>query len=206
MSALRIDLRYRAGARTHHAVLETDAVRVALVGPSGIGKTSLLRAMLGLDAEATGIVEVAGVRLDALAVEARDIGWVPQDAALFPHLTVRANLAFGAREQVSRIAEKVGVSALLDRDVGALSGGERQRVAIGRALARGPRVLLLDEPLSALDRDARREMAILIATERVARSAILILASHDEVDVAALADEVYVMSDEGTLTRRPSTR
>jgi molybdate transport system ATP-binding protein len=203
MSALHIELRYRVGAHEHHTTLDTDALRVAIIGPSGIGKTSLLRAVLGLEPSARGVVALHGERLDLHAVEARGLGWVPQDAALYPHLDVRRNLAFSARESVDRVAELVGVTPLLDRQVARLSGGERQRIAIGRALASRPRMLVLDEPLSALDRVARHDIAGVIERERAALEAFVLLASHDEMDVASLADEVYEMGALGALTRRP---
>lgn len=205
MSVLQIDLRHRVAGREHRTTLETDAARVAIVGPSGVGKTSLLCAILGLDPTAHGVVAVRGERLDQRAVEARGLGWVPQDAGLYPHLDVRRNLGFAARDSVDRVAELVGVTALLGRRVASLSGGERQRVAIGRALVSRPRMLVLDEPLSALDRDARRAIASAIEAERAALDALLLIASHDEMDVAALADEVYDMSADGTLTRRASS-
>lgn len=204
MSALAFDLHYRAGSRTLHSALETSASRIAIVGRSGIGKTRLLRAILGLDESAHGRIELRGARLDAMSIEARRLGWVPQDAPLFPHLDVRANLAFAEAVDVDRVAALVGVGALLERDVARLSGGERQRVAIGRALLRGPRALVLDEPLSALDRDARRAVASAIEAWRAEHDFVVLLASHDEIDVAALADEVYAMAEDGALTRRSS--
>jgi ABC-type sugar transport system ATPase subunit len=170
-----------------------------------VGKTSLLRAILGLDPAARGVIALRGERLGERVIEARGLGWVPQNAALYPHLDVRRNLAFGARDPVDRIAALVGVAGLLDRGVGGLSGGERQRVAIGRALASRPRMLVLDEPLSALDRVARGAVASAIERERAALDALTLIASHDEMDVAALADEVYEMSPDGTLTRRASS-
>ena len=204
MSALELDLRYRAGPRALRTVLATDARRVAIVGRSGIGKTRLLRAILGLDESARGSIALHGAPLDTTSVEARQLGWVPQDAPLFPHLDVRANLGFAETVDLDRIAALVGVGALLDRDVAQLSGGERQRVAIGRALLRGPRALVLDEPLSALDRDARRAVTGAIEEWRALHDFVVLLASHDEMDVALLADEVYEMAEDGALTQRPS--
>jgi len=199
---IAFDLEYRIAARTFRSRLETAATRIAIVGPSGIGKTSLLRAIVGVLAS-RGPITLEGARLDTLAASARGVGWAPQDAALFPHLDVYENLAFASVEKpVERIAELVGVSALLTRSVDQLSGGERQRVAIGRALARRPRLVVLDEPLSALDREARRSMAGAIETERARIGATLLFASHDESDVAALSDEVYVMDESGSLTTR----
>lgn len=206
MSVLSIDLRYRAGSRTLRTTLASNGERIAIVGPSGIGKTSLLRAILGLDPSARGTLSLRGRRIDALSIQARGAGWVPQDGLLFPHLDVRRNLAFAGSADLERIASLVGVSALAERSVERLSGGERQRVAIGRALIARPSLLVLDEPLSALDRDARAAMAHAIEQERALRSFAVLLASHDEMDVQALADEVYEMQADGTLTQRPSPR
>jgi ABC-type molybdate transport system ATPase subunit len=206
MSALSIDLRFGAGPRRLHSVLTTDARRIAIVGRSGIGKTSLLRAICGL-VPADGRLALGDRRLDSLACEARGIGWVPQDGLLFPHLDVRRNLAFahGAEADLDRLAPLLGLSALLDRDVATLSGGERQRVAIGRALAARPQLLVLDEPLSALDRAARAEIGAAIEEWRAMFDFAVLFASHDEIDVSTLADAVYVLGEDGTLTGRAST-
>lgn len=208
MSVIAFDLSVPVGTRRLHSRLESDAERIAIVGPSGIGKTTLLRAILGLTS-ATGTLLLRGERFDTRRVEDRGFGWAPQDGALFPHLDVYGNLAFASVEKpLERIAELVGVTALLARPIAGLSGGERQRVAIGRALARAPRLIVLDEPLSALDRDARRAMAAAIEQERARLGAVLLFTSHDESDVAALADEVYVMSEPGSasscITKRSS--
>jgi ABC-type molybdate transport system ATPase subunit len=204
VSTLAIDLHYRAGARVLRSKLESDAERIAIVGPSGVGKTSVLRAVLGLDPHARGTVSLRGLRLDALPTEARAMGWVPQAGLLFPHLDVRRNLAFASPLDLDRVARLVGIELLLDRPVARLSGGEQQRVAIGRALLRRPGLLVLDEPLSALDRAARQSTSRAIEDERAATSFAVLLTSHDEMDVAALADEVYEMDEGGGLTRRPS--
>ena len=205
MTALSFDLRFRVGATDYHSTLETAARRIAIVGRSGIGKTSLLRAILGLETRARGTIALDGVRIDLLPVDARHAAWVPQETCLFPHLDVGENLAFALGDvDRDRIAALVGVEALLARDVAQLSGGERQRVAIGRALARRPNLLVLDEPISALDRAARRLIAIGIEEWRAVFDFVVLLASHDDTDVGTLADEVYEMHADGTLTLRPS--
>ena len=203
-STLAFDLQIRVGARTVHCQLESFAERIAIVGPSGVGKTTLLRAILGLG-DATGSLSLHEERLDGRVAEDRGFGWAPQDGALFPHLDVYGNLAFASVEKpAERIAELVGVTGLLARSIGELSDDECQHVAIDRALARKPRLIVLDEPLSALDREARRSMAAAIEQERARIRAVLVFTSHDESDVSALADEVYVMDETGTLTERAS--
>jgi thiamine transport system ATP-binding protein len=205
VSELAIDLRYGAGARTLHSVLETKAKRVAIVGRSGIGKSSLLRAIVGVH-DGVGRVLLHGQNLAALPIERRVIGWVPQDGALFPHLDVRRNVGFASDVDVEKLAGLLALAPLLDRSVGALSGGERQRVAIARALAARPNLLVLDEPISALDRDARERVAHAIEEWRAVFDFTVVLASHDEMDVAMLADDVYVMAEDGTLVPRTISR
>ena len=132
-----------------------------LLGPNGSGKSTLLHALAGL-VPATGWARVGDhVLQDGSGwrpPEAREVGLVFQDLRLFPHLSVRRNLAYGARIDTSELVELLGLGALLDRMPGALSGGERQRVALARALVTRPRVLLLDEPFSALDLEARSRL------------------------------------------------
>jgi molybdate transport system ATP-binding protein len=132
----------------------------------------------------------------------RGVGWVPQDALLFPHLDVRQNLAYaGASEgDVRDVAQLLEVGDLLSRRPRNLSGGERQRVALGRALLAAPSLLLLDEPLSALDRPLRAEVARRLAERLRATGTPLVLVSHDEEDAAALAAERWRLAD-GRLTR-----
>lgn len=204
-----MDLRFSIGTRPVRAELTTSAVRIAIVGASGVGKTTLLRAIAGTLPDVRGSLSVRGeVFLDGgearIPTERRQLGWAPQESLLFPHLSVRENVAFSAAtpSRATDLAKTLGLDGLLDRRPGSLSGGERQRVAIARALAARPRLLLLDEPLSALDRPRRSELALVIETERAALDAILLLVSHDETDVAALADEVYVLDETGTLTPR----
>jgi molybdate transport system ATP-binding protein len=195
---IAIDLALPIGARRRHVVIRSGARAIAIVGPSGAGKSTLLRAVLGLIAHAEGAVSIAGVTMqdDArrlrLAPRERRLGWVPQDALLFPHLDVRDNVGFGARDRSDiELARELGIEHLLDRAPATLSGGERQRVAIARALASGPRAILLDEPLAALDRDARREIAAVIRARCEARGITRIIVAHDEADLAALADERF---------------
>jgi molybdate transport system ATP-binding protein len=169
--------------------LDVGAETVALAGPSGAGKTTLLRAVAGLVGGAR--VRSDGHDWTALPPERRSVGFVFQDYALFPHLTVRANVAFGGA--VGDLLERLRIAHLADARPRELSGGERQRVALARALARRPEVLLLDEPLAALDAHTRDTVrGELRATLRSLGLPTLIV-THDFVDAAALADRVGVL-------------
>lgn len=195
--ATSISLSLSIGARTVRVELETDARTFAIVGASGIGKTTLLRALLGV-VPARGSIVIGGERLDGKAVPGRRLGWVPQDARLFPHLSVRENVTFGARDaDVDVLAASTGIAPLLGRAPETLSGGERQRVAIARALASSPRALLLDEPLAALDRDARTKLAEVIVRWCEEHDAVRIVVAHDESDLSALVTERFVMNERG---------
>ena len=181
--------------------LELDVSRtVALVGPSGAGKTSLLRVIAGLLEPARGRVSLDGERwLDteqglSLPPERRRVGLVFQDYALFPHLTVSGNVAFGAgRRAVDELLERFRIAHLASAHPEELSGGERQRVALARALAREPAVLLLDEPLAALDAHTKSEVRHELAELLRELALPTLLVTHDYEDAAALADEVGVL-------------
>jgi ABC-type sulfate/molybdate transport systems ATPase subunit len=172
---------------------------VALVGPSGAGKTTVLRAVAGLTRPTSGRISCGGdVWLDAargisLPPDRRRVGLVFQDYALFPHMTVRRNVEYGRRGHADPYLERFAIRHLADARPGELSGGERQRVALARALARDPEVLLLDEPLSALDAhtkaDVRTELQQLLAGLGLP----VLLVTHDFEDAAALADTVGVI-------------
>lgn len=205
MSRFDVALELPIGAASPVEIaIASDARVIAIVGPSGIGKSTLLRAIAGLHPSlsppgARGRVAIAGVALDRLAPEARGIGWAPQESLLFPHLSVRDNVAFprADREALERAVALTGIAPLLDRAPATLSGGERQRVALARALARAPRVLLLDEPFAALDRSARTVLAGALREHVDAHDVSTVLVAHDESDVRALAGDVLVMSAEG---------
>ena len=178
--------------------LELGRETLALVGPSGAGKSSVLRAIAGLLRPERGRIALGREpwldtdRGTDLPPERRSVGLVFQEYALFPHLDVRRNVAFGGREHVDELLERFRISHLSDARPGDLSGGERQRVALARALARRPAVLLLDEPLSALDTHTRGvvrgELAELLTELRLPT----LLVTHDFEDAAALADRVGV--------------
>jgi molybdate transport system ATP-binding protein len=173
---------------------------VALVGPSGAGKSTVLRAVAGLT-RVSGTVSLGEERwLDSAAgielpPERRSVGLVFQEYALFPHLTVRENVAFGGRERVGELLDRLHIAHLASVRPTELSGGERQRVALARALARAPRVLLLDEPLSALD--SRTRAAVRGELHQFLRETGLptLLVTHDFEDAAALADRIGVVSE-----------
>jgi len=171
---------------------------VALVGPSGAGKTTLLRAVAGL-AKARGQISVNGTTwLDSergveLPPEERSAGFVFQDYALFPHLTVRRNVEFGRNARADGLLERFGLARLADAKPRELSGGERQRVALARALATDPAVLLLDEPLSALDAHTRNEVRGELQGLLREASRPTIVVTHDFEDAATLASRVGVL-------------
>jgi len=174
---------------------------VALVGPSGAGKTTVLRAVAGLHRPSRGRIALgaetwfdAARRLDR-PPDRRSVGLVFQEYALFPHLSVRANVAFGGRERVEELLARLRIAHLADEKPGRLSGGERQRVAVARALARDPAVLLLDEPLSALDAHTRAEVREQLADVLAELAIPTLMVTHDFTDAAALAQRVGVMLD-----------
>ena len=185
----------------------------AVLGPSGCGKTTLLRCVAGLEPRTAGHILIGDKTWQDedrfLQPHQRRAGYVFQDGALFPHLDVRGNLAFGMKRSVGKsgnlgeVSSLLGLTSLLDRDVSGLSGGERQRVALGRALLAGPELLLLDEPLAALDRENRR--AIYPYFERIAAETALpfLYVTHAQDEAARLADHLVLMEDGRALHSGP---
>jgi ABC-type sulfate/molybdate transport systems ATPase subunit len=199
MATLQTD--FALPLRTFALELALDVSRtVALVGPSGAGKTSALRAIAGLIDPGRGRISVDGERwFDSglglsLPPERRRVGLVFQDYALFPHLSVRANVAFGAGgRDVDALLERFRIARLAAAHPQELSGGERQRVALARALARDPGVLLLDEPLAALDAHTKAQVRHELVELLRELALPTLLVTHDYEDAAALADEVGVL-------------
>ena len=177
---------------------------VVFVGPSGCGKSTLLRLIAGLEDISAGELSIDGVQVNDLPPAQRGIAMVFQSYALYPHMTVQENMAFGlklAKESKESIARKVGDAArilqldvLLDRKPKELSGGQRQRVAIGRAIVRKPKVFLFDEPLSNLDAALRVQMRIEIARLHDELNATMIYVTHDQIEAMTLADKIVVLN------------
>src|SRR5258706_2027193 len=178
---------------------------VVLVGPSGCGKTTTLRMVAGLEDITSGEISIDGKVVNNLPPMDRDIAMVFQNYALYPHMSVYQNMAFGLRmrkfekpeidRRVKQAAEVLGIEPLLERRPRQLSGGQRQRVALGRAIVRNPRVFLFDEPLSNLDAALRVQMRVELKRlhERLETTAIYV--THDQVEAMTLGDRVVVMKD-----------
>ena len=178
---------------------------LALFGDSGAGKTTVLNAIAGLLVPHAGRIVLDGqVLFDrasaySMPIRQREIGYVYQDGRLFPHLSVRANVLYGARarkrvpQALDRVIELLDLEPLLARRPATLSGGERQRVAIGRALLSSPRILLLDEPLTGLHREARAQVLEYLRRLKRELHVATLLVSHQPDEVVALADEVVLL-------------
>ena len=199
MAKLELDITVALRAFDVQVALSVGEETVALVGPSGAGKTTVLRAIAGLHRPRSGRIALgpdtwfdSARRIDR-PPERRSVGLVFQEYALFPHLSVRANVAFGGRERVDELLERLGIPQLAREKPGRLSGGERQRVAVARALARDPAVLLLDEPLSALDAHTRTEVREQLADVLAELAIPALIVTHDFTDAAALAPRVGVL-------------
>jgi molybdate transport system ATP-binding protein len=191
-----------------------DARITALFGPSGAGKTTVLDAIAGLRTPASGEIAIgprilfAAGRVDLPAHE-RHVGYVTQDVALFPHMNVRRNILYGRRRgqrlELGVVAAMLEVTTLLDRHVSSLSGGERQRVALARALMSAPELLLLDEPLAAVDLELRKRILPYLERVRDQLGVPILYVTHDRDEVARLADHVVVLS-RGSVVRSGATQ
>lgn len=185
----------------------------AVLGPSGSGKTTVLRTIAGFVAADSGTVEIDGHDMTGVAPAKRDLGVVFQSYALFPHMTVAQNVAYGLkmrrvrkderRERVAAAIALVGLQGMSSRFPGQLSGGQQQRVALARALVIRPRVLLLDEPLSALDRKVRQEMREELRRIHAETGVTSIIVTHDQEEAMFLADQMLVLKDGQVLQSGP---
>ncbi|MFD8949188.1 ABC transporter permease [Streptomyces xanthophaeus] len=186
---------------------------IAVVGENGAGKTTLLRALLGLTPRAHAELRLGDTEVTSLPPHRRQVAWVPQDGALFPHLTAEANTAYGlrarrvpraeARREARAWLNRLGVGHLAHRKPAQLSGGQAQRVALARALAARPRLLLLDEPLAALDQTTRARVRHTLRTHLADFGGVCLIVTHDPVEAVSLADRVLVLADGRTLQDAP---
>lgn len=200
MSGLSVAFTGRVGTFPIDVAFDAPSGVTALFGPSGSGKTSVLRAIAGLERLSGRCALDGEVWQDAATwrpTHRRALGYVFQEPSLFPHLSVRRNLGFGMAAPdagaFERIVDLLKIAPLLDRAPAKLSGGERQRVSLGRALLSRPRLLLLDEPMSALDRQAKAEIMPYFESLHRALSIPIILVSHDIAEVERLADRVVLL-------------
>ncbi|MEU0162039.1 ABC transporter permease [Streptomyces sp. NPDC006261] len=186
---------------------------IAVVGPNGAGKTTLLRALLGLTPRAHARLRLGDSDVTALPPHRRGVAWVPQDGALFPHLSALTNTAYGlrthgvpraeARREAQSWLDRLGVGHLAHRKPGQLSGGQAQRVALARALAARPRLLLLDEPLAALDQTTRAHVRHTLRRHLAEFGGVCLIVTHDPVEAVSLADRVLVLDDGRVLQDEP---
>ncbi|MFJ7777388.1 ABC transporter permease [Streptomyces yangpuensis] len=186
---------------------------IAVVGENGAGKTTLLRALLGLTPRAHAELRLGDADVTALPPHKRQVAWVPQDGALFPHLSALANTAYGlrarrvpragARREAQAWLDRLGVGHLAHRKPSQLSGGQAQRVALARALAARPRLLLLDEPLAALDQTTRAHVRHTLRTHLAGFGGVCLIVTHDPVEAVSLADRVLVLADGRALQDAP---
>ena len=189
----------------HASLVVAEREVVALLGPSGSGKSTLLRAIAGIVLPTSGDVFLDRAPITRMPTHRRNIGMVFQDEQLFPHRNVAQNIEFGLRMQhwpaqrrsarVSELLDVVGLAGFGGRRVTELSGGEAKRVALARSLAPSPRVLLLDEPLTGLDRELHDQLAIELSTVLRATNTSALLVTHDREEAATIADRVVTLHE-----------
>ncbi len=182
-----------------------DGEFIVLVGPSGCGKSTTLRMIAGLESISSGSLYIDNNMVNDLPPKDRDIAMVFQNYALYPHMTVRENMAFGLKlrkydkaeikSRVEQAAEVLGIASILDRKPKQLSGGQRQRVAVGRAIVRKPKVFLFDEPLSNLDAKLRVQMRTEISKLHHRLASTMVYVTHDQVEAMTMGDRIVVMKD-----------
>lgn len=200
---------------THLTLDAPGGTTIAVVGPNGAGKTTLLRALLGLTPRAHAALRLGDGDVTGLPPHRRGVAWVPQDGALFPHLSALANTAYGlrahgvpraaARREAQGWLDRLGVGHLAHRKPAQLSGGQAQRVALARALAARPRLLLLDEPLAALDQTTRARVRHTLRGHLADFGGVCLIVTHDPVEAVSLADRVLVLEDGRVLQDEPPT-
>ena len=218
MIELAVQIRIEQGDFVLEVADRSRVEVLGLFGPSGAGKTTLLEAIAGIRVPSRGEIIVGGVTLFSssrginLPPRRRRIGYVPQDALLFPHMSVRSNLLFGASQgpglrprtpassptpavELQNVAEMLEIATLLDRRTQGLSGGERQRVALGRALMTHPTLLLMDEPLAAVDRARRERILPYLLRIRRELHVPLIYVTHELQELEQLADRLLIIAD-----------
>src|SRR6476660_1461910 len=210
MSAIRIENVHKTYANGFAAVRGVDLTAhdgefLVLVGPSGCGKTTLLRMIAGLESVSSGRVVIGDEDVTNVPPQERDVAMVFQDYALYPHMTVADNLAFGLRlskmpkaereRRVARVAATLGLEELFDRKPSALSGGQRQRVAMGRAIVREPQAFLMDEPLSNLDAMLRVSMRAELARMHARLNTTTVYVTHDQIEAMTLGHRVAVLRE-----------
>jgi spermidine/putrescine ABC transporter ATP-binding subunit len=212
-------------AVTDASLVVEDGEFVTIVGPSGCGKTTTLRTIAGFEQPTEGRVGIGGVDMTGVPADRRDTGMVFQDFALFPHMTVGENVAYGltvggdwdearAQERVAEMLELVELPGFTDRNPDELSGGQQQRVALARALAPEPEVLLLDEPLASLDKKLRENMQVELRRIQEAVGITTVLVTHNQTEALTMSDRIAVMNEGhfeqvGTpedVYQRPATR
>jgi ABC-type sugar transport system ATPase subunit len=210
MSSIHLHALEKAFSSGHPAIRNVDlsidnGEFLVLVGPSGCGKSTLLRLIAGLETPERGRIEIGGVDVTALPPQSRDLAMVFQSYALYPHLSVRENLAYGLKvrgedagviaSKVKNAAESLGLAALLDRRPAQLSGGQRQRVALGRAIVRTPQAFLLDEPLSNLDPGLRAQARAELRRLHATLAATIVYVTHDQEEAMTLGGRIAVMRE-----------
>jgi ABC-type sugar transport system ATPase subunit len=210
MAAIRLEAAGKTYMNGYTAIRHIDLAIddgefLVLVGPSGCGKSTLLRLIAGLESPTSGRIVIGGADVTVVSPQARDLAMVFQSYALYPHMKVRDNLAYGLKvrrleqavvaQRVAEVAAALGIEDLLDRRPAQLSGGQRQRVALGRAIVRQPKAFLLDEPLSNLDPALRTQARAELRRLHRRLGATVIYVTHDQEEAMTLGGRVAVMRD-----------